>query len=155
MATITVHRRIQVPSETIWKVISDFGAISKFNPYLKHSELLEGSAECGLGTERQCDMKIGGSYMRERVIDWQEGASYTVDIYESPLPIKNIRTTLRIHPLNVGLCEVYMSSNYEPRFGFFGKVLDLLILRWMMRYMFAGMLKGLEKYVTRTPDLTP
>jgi len=51
----------------------------------------------------------GFFYLKERVTDWKENQSYTVDIYETPMPMmKRSLTTLGVPELGNQASEVYM-----------------------------------------------
>lgn len=133
--------------------MADFANIDFFNPHLSGSHLMEGSPECGVGTIRQCDLKGGMGYFRERVVDWQEGRSYTVDIYEGTLPVDHTVTTLGLVPQPSGTL-LYMETSYTPRHGLFGVVADHLMLRRTFKTMLLKVIKGLsEKAEAQQPLL--
>ena len=149
---INVSRRVHADTQTVWRILADFGGMSKFNPFLSHSALLgEQSAPktCGVGTHRQCDMKVAKLYLREKIVDWKEGASYTVHIYESMMPVNELFTTIGVVPDGAGRSEVHMRSEYVPKFGALGVIMDVLFLRMTMRFMFNRVLKGLERFAHR------
>lgn len=148
-SNISVTRRVNKDAKAIWPILADFAGISKFNPFLSHSALIGKQAAagtCGVGTHRQCDMKFGNTYLREEVVDWKEGESYTVHIYESMMPVTKLFTTIGVKQEGKSESIVYMKSTYEPKFGFAGAIMDRLFLRWVMRFMFGRVLKGLEAY---------
>lgn len=154
MASIQVTRRINKDATTIWPILADFADIAKFNPFLAHSALIgERSAggTCGVGTHRQCDMKFGNTYLREEIVEWKEGESYTAHIYESMMPVTKLFTTIGVKPAGKSESIVYMKSTYEPKLGFAGAIMDRIFLRWIMLFMFARVLKGLEAYSAKQP----
>ena len=95
MSLVRVVHRTPARPEICWSLMADFDNIDFFNPHIERSAHLEGSPAPGIGTERQCDLRGGRGYLRERVIAWTEGRSYTVDIFDSTLPVDGITTTLR------------------------------------------------------------
>jgi hypothetical protein len=130
--------------------MADFANIDFFNPHLSGSRLVKGSQDCGVGTERQCDLKGGKGWFRERVVDWQEGRSYRVAIYSGTLPIKDAQTTLGVIPELDGTARLYMETTYRPRYGLIGLLADPLIIRRTLGRMFLGVLEGLaEKAMER------
>jgi hypothetical protein len=156
MARVRVEYATQARPEDCWALMADFGNIDFFNPHLSESRLVEGSPDCGVGTERQCDLQGGKGYFRERVIDWQEGRSYTVAIYAGTLPIQDARTTLGLVPKLDGSTRLYMETSYRPRYGLFGVIADHLMIRRTLCRMFLGVLKGLaEKAVQRQRETEP
>jgi hypothetical protein len=129
---------------TCWSLMADFANIDAFNPHLEKSALIGGSAPCGLGTERQCDLKGGKGFLRERVIAWHEGQSYTVDIFDSTLPVDDTKTTLGLEALDNGT-RLIMETQYRPRWGLAGRVLDLALLRPAFASSLCGVIAGLAR----------
>ena len=82
-----VTRRIKGKKEELWQYLGDFSNIQRFHPMLKGSHFIEGASSCEVGSTRQCNMK-DGNYIKERIIEWDEGNSYTVDVYASSLPFE-------------------------------------------------------------------
>ena len=50
-------------------------------------------------------------------------------------------------PIDANTSEVSMEMTYTPKWGFLGKVLDVLMLRMEMRHTFNQVLKGLQHHV--------
>jgi hypothetical protein len=156
MARVRVEYATQARPQDCWALMADFANIDFFNPHLKESRLIAGSPDGGLGTERQCDLKDGRGYFRERVIDWQEGRSYTVAIYAGTLPTEDAKTTLGLVPEPDGSIRLYMEISYRPRNGLFGVIADHLIIRRTLHRTFLGVLAGLaEKAVQRQRGTEP
>lgn len=144
MSQLRVERLTPASAAACWAYLADFGQIDLFNPHLSGSHLLPGSPESGLGCERQCDLKDGRNHLRERVVDWQEGRSYTVQIIASTMPIRDAFTTLALEPV-AQATRLVMEMRYEPRFGLLGQVADSLILRRKMASLMRGVLQGLAE----------
>ncbi|GLS36640.1 hypothetical protein GCM10010869_22310 [Mesorhizobium tianshanense] len=145
MTRVRVEYSTAAGPQTCWALMADFANIDFFNPHLSESYLVDGSPACGLGTERQCDFKGGKGYIREKVIDWQEGRSYTVDIYDGTLPVDRTVTTLGLLPQSGGGTRLFMETTYRPRYGFVGVVADHLIIRRMFRNMLLKVIEGLAE----------
>lgn len=142
MTNVRVTHDTSASPEACWAHIGDFGNIHRFNPYLSHSAVLTDAARTAVGTERQCDLKGGKGYLRERVIDWQDGRQYTVDIYDSQLPMNEPKTTLGLLPLERGT-RLFMETQYRPRYGMVGALLDALVLRRVVAARFRRILMNL------------
>ena len=99
MGTIIVTKNIAASADRAWAALADFGNIANFHPGLSGSHLLDGSAANGVGAERRCDIK-DGNYLVERVRDWHEGQSYTIDIIESSMPVRRATATLSVKPID-------------------------------------------------------
>ena len=143
MTRVRVEHQTKASPEVCWALMADFAHIDFFNPHLSGSHLLTGSPVCGLGTERQCDLKDGKGYFREKVIDWQEGRSYTVDIYAGTLPVDHTVTTLGLVAQTSGGTLLYMETSYTPRYGVLGIITDHLVIRRMFRSMLLKVIEGL------------
>ena len=83
---VKVKRRINAPSNVLWSYLADYSNINRFNPLLKKSEFIEGTETCEIGSTRQCEMK-DGNHVKERIIDWKEGSHYSVEIYDTSMPM--------------------------------------------------------------------
>lgn len=149
MGSVSVRRIVPAPVERTWDTLADFGNIHRFNPHLAGSHVLD-DEQCGVGTERVCDLKRGGS-LHERVIDWHPGKSYTVDVEMPGMPVTGMRTRMAVRAIDHTRCEVSMDTQYRPRFGPAGGLMDLLVLRHVIRYMLGEVLAGLDRYLAAEP----
>ena len=150
MPMITVTRKTKATPATAWALMSDFGAIDAFNPTLKESHLLDGSREIGLGAERQCTLKDGRNYIHERVVDWQEGRSYRIEVFGGTMPMDDLMAELAVTPADNG-AALRMTMTYRPRWGLFGRLIDPILLRPMMRYTMRKVIAGLAAKAERAP----
>ncbi|NOZ32422.1 MAG: SRPBCC family protein, partial [Alphaproteobacteria bacterium] len=137
MSNLRVTHETSASPQACWDLIADFKNIAVFNPNLSRSYLLEGSSETGVGTTRQCDLKDGKNFIRERVLEWNEGSDYTVEIYEGSMPVDKAIIKIGITPLPLagGGTQVFMDFAYAPRMGPLGKVLDVVMMRAMFKKM--------------------
>ena len=151
MATIHVEHEVNADADKTWALLADFGNIQSFNPNITKSFLINGSQNQGIGAERQCNLDHKGGYIRERVTDWKPGQSYTIDIYDGALPVKNAVTTLGVKPLGAHRSVAYMTFTYTPKFGPLGQLMNLVMLKPMMTGMLKKVVKGLAD---KTEDQT-
>ena len=145
MAHLRVTHSTTASPAACWALMSNFVNIDFFNPNLKSSHLLAGSPEHGVGMTRQCDLIDGKNYIREKVIDWQEGRSYTVDIYDGTMPVRKSKTTLGLSPRADGGTDLYMDFTYTPKYGPLGAVMNVLAMRSMFRALLKKVLTGLSE----------
>ena len=148
MSNIKVEFKSPASPESVWDLMSDFANIDFFNPNLASSHLMPGSPAHGIGTVRQCNLIDGKNYIRERVTAWNEGQSYTIDIYEGTMPVKDAHTTLGLEPQADGSTRLYMDFHYQPKFGLAGLLMDKVMLNRMMRGMLMKLLHGLSEKAT-------
>ena len=137
---INLTRRINAPAEVLWTYLADYSNIQRFHPLLKNSHFVDGADTCELGSTRQCNMK-DGHFLKEKVVDWKENSHYTVDIYETSMPIKNAKATLGVTQLGNNQTDAYMQLEMTPKY----KIMQPIM--WLMfRFVAApSILKGLEK----------
>ncbi|KAA3636028.1 MAG: SRPBCC family protein [Bacteroidetes bacterium] len=142
---IKITKTNNAPAEVLWTYLSDYSNIQRFHPLLNHSGFIEGSQSCEIGATRQCDMK-DGNYIKERVIEWEEDSHYSVEVYDTSMPIKNGgRATLGVRPLDRDRSETYMIMDVEPEKKFMQPMLYL-----MFKFQVGpAILKGLEDLYQR------
>lgn len=77
-----VVRRIEIEASParVWEVLADFGNVYRWNPNVSASHSTS-VASGGVGATRHCDLK-GGS-IEERIVEWRDGRSLTLEIYEA------------------------------------------------------------------------
>jgi len=87
---IEVNKKIAAPGdpEDIWDMISDFCSIQDWHPVVEQCD----ESEEGGDTFRTLTLK-GGGKIKEKLID-HDDESYTYQIVESPLPVKNYQAKI-------------------------------------------------------------
>ena len=138
---------IDAPAEKVWKVIGDFGNIYRWNPSVPKSHLTSGT-ELGEGATRHCDLTSPGASIEERITDWQEGSSYTVDIYRKKrVPfVKDLTATVSVAPNGTGSTAGF-DFQYQTTAGPIGKVMDRLVIGSQNRKVAERFVAGLKHYV--------
>lgn len=145
MGQIHLKQKMQHPATSVWLWLKDYGNIHRIHPAIGKSHV-EGEQSCGVGAVRHCEMKMGGFYLKEKVTDWKEGQSYTVDIYETSMPMmKRSLATFGVRKLGNQASEVYMDIEYTTKYGVFGRLMDVLIMNAMMKMMMKMLFRKLDK----------
>jgi Polyketide cyclase / dehydrase and lipid transport len=87
---IEVNKKIAAPGdpEDIWDMISDFCSIQDWHPVVEQCD----ESEEGGDTFRTLTLK-GGGKIKEKLVDYDD-ESYTYQIVESPLPVKNYQAKI-------------------------------------------------------------
>jgi hypothetical protein len=91
---IEIKRRTEIPGEpqTIWGLIGAFCAIKDWHPVVADcQETKEGDV-----TFRTLTLKDGGK-IKEKLVE-SDDTSYSYEIVESPLPVKNYKAKFRVEP---------------------------------------------------------
>jgi len=142
MPLLKVSHKSSAKPGACWALMCDFGGISRFNPALKESHLLEGSQSSGLGAERHCTLKDGRGYIRERVVEWEDGRGYKIEVTGGTLPVGDVTASLFVEPTASG-SVLWMEMRYLPKWGLAGQILDRVMMRSMMRRQMGKVLNGL------------
>ncbi len=137
---------IEASAEKVWDVLADFGNVSVFNPSVAESHSTTEETN-GVGAARHCDLTVGGATIEERIVDWNEGSSYTIEIYDgSRNPFAKALGTLAVEPLGEGRSLVSMSFEWKPKGGFFSGFLGRA-LKGQNQKAITGVLAGLKHHV--------
>jgi Polyketide cyclase / dehydrase and lipid transport len=88
--TVTKQRQLPGDPQDVWEIFGDFCAIKDWHPAVTDcQEVKEGGA-----TYRNLTLK-GGGKIKEKLTG-TEDTSYSYEIVESPLPVKNYKATLSV-----------------------------------------------------------
>ncbi|MBA2492409.1 MAG: SRPBCC family protein [Gammaproteobacteria bacterium] len=106
----TTH--LDVPAEQVWQMIGQFKSFADWHPAVEKSELEQG------GSVRRLSLIGGGTIVErlERIDD--ESFKYRYSIVDSPLPVANYVSELRVVKDDSGNgCSVEWSSEFAPAAG--------------------------------------
>jgi hypothetical protein len=93
---------INAPIEKVWNRIRDFNGLANWHPAVAKSEIEGGNPSDQIGCVRKFSLQDGG-VIRERLIEMSDlGHHYSYAILESPLPVANYRSTLRLRRISDG-----------------------------------------------------
>ncbi len=152
MARFTEEIRIDAPQARVWEVLADLGSIYKWNPGVSRSYSTSDDAR-GNGATRHCDLYGRKAYLEERAFDWREGEGYTIDIYETNLPIR--RNTVQFSVDAHGDSTIVrVTPDYALKFGPLGWLLDQLLVRRQLKRGMADLLAGLKYHVETGEEVT-
>ena len=88
MARVSKTKRIEVAPEELWKKVGGWGSIHEWHPAIASTEVSED------GAGRVLTLGDGG-VIRERRLNEGE-RSYTYRFEESPLPVKDYESTIKV-----------------------------------------------------------
>ena len=149
MTRFSTAIKINAPKEKVWEMLADLGSIYKWNPGVSHS--YGTSPEIGgEGAMRHCDLQNakGGSmgYLKERAFDWRESEGFTIDVYESNLPLNRNHVRFDLESNGDGTV-VTITPDYSLKFGPLGVIADLLIARRQVKQGMEDMAAGLKYHM--------
>lgn len=114
MAKVSLSTELPVPVDEVWKLVGRFNGLPDWHPAVEKSEQ-KGE---GVGSTRTLRL-VGGGTIVERLesIDDKERL-YSYSIVDSPLPVANYRSTVRVRDAGNGKATVVeWSSEFAPAGG--------------------------------------
>jgi Polyketide cyclase / dehydrase and lipid transport len=121
---------INAPTDTVWAYVRDFSNLDEWQPAIESCEIEGGARPDQVGAIRRLTAQGGQATFRERLIAFDdEGRSLTYEFVESPLPVRDYRSTIRVAPVtNTGQTFVEWWGEFaaddkdaEPMTKFFAK----------------------------------
>ncbi len=88
MAKVSASSVVGGSVEDVWKVVGEFGGISKWHPAIAASAIVSGDGDSA-GSIRECTLGDGGKLREEQLERSDADHSYTYNITEAPMPIEN------------------------------------------------------------------
>lgn len=152
MRVLTEQIGIQAPKHAVWGVLEDFGGVSEWAPYMRKSYLV-GDQKSGVGTSRFM-RHAWGFGIEELVTEWTDGHGFCFDVHRAPFPMKDVHETW-VTSHDSGLSTVATRVTYSMRLGFLGKLVDWMLVRFVVRREMRAGLLGLKKYVESKSNMIP
>ena len=135
---------ISAPFPAVWDVLADFGGVADWAPYMRTSHLI-GETTSGVGTRRGMRHAWGFRF-EESVTEWHEGRGYSVHVFRAPWPMKDVRESW-VAGGGDGASTVSTQVSYDMRLGAVGRLLDWMLVRFVVRREMRAGLRGLKDYL--------
>lgn len=148
MTSLTREVRINAPKEKVWDALADFGNISVFNPTVPNSHSTNGLSS-GEGATRHCDIGTSGSSIEERVVEWKDGESMAIEIYEGKKapPFKKAIATISIREVSPNVTIASGTIEYTMKYGPIGTLMDAMMVKPQFSKGWSGLFAGLKHHV--------
>lgn len=102
MANVYVSGIIDLPVDRVWAYVRDFNGHHKWHPLIAESHIEDGLPSDQVGCVRNFSLADGGR-LRERLLSFSDlERSFTYNIIESPLPVRNYIATFSCRPVTEG-----------------------------------------------------
>ncbi|GAA4906411.1 polyketide cyclase/dehydrase/lipid transport protein [Actinomycetospora succinea] len=99
MPEVTTSAVIPADADTVWRVIRDFDGLPDWHPAIAASELEGGEHTDRVGAVRRLTLGDGG-VVRESLVTLDDRERLlTYAILESPFPVRDYRSTIRVLPV--------------------------------------------------------
>ncbi len=108
MHTVTVLTHLSASTDQVWSKIGDPGTISAWHPAIAKSSLEGKDRKCTLANGAQIDEEI------DHIDD--ANRSYSYRIVESPLPVEDYRSTIKVVEADGG-CSVEWTASFDVSAG--------------------------------------
>jgi len=137
---------INAPKQKAWVVLADFGNVSRLSPNIVKSYSTTDLKQ-GIGAKRHCDFASMGAQVEEQIIEWNEGESMKIDIYES----KNM-------PMITGMVAEFsaktegdmttVTGTFEYKMAnMFGNLMNKMIMKKMNEKAWDKFLAGIKHHI--------
>lgn len=145
MSTLEMQVRIAAPVEEVWAVLADFGGVAQWAPTITDSAIV-GGANGGVGAVRICThVKMGT--LEETIVSWTDGETYSYDVTAGlPFPMKALRNDWSVVEREAST-TVILHQEFSTKLGPLGSLMELMIMKRMMRKEIGLALAGLKQYV--------
>jgi len=144
MAKIQNEITINAPIDRIWKALSNIGELEKYDPTVEKCAILSES-ESGIGAKRKVTMKDGKNWFEEKCTVSKPNEALTYELTNCSFPVQNLNHSYTFEQ-NGNQTTVKQIMDYKVKFGFFGKILDSLVMRKQSDKGIKLFLGGLKSY---------
>lgn len=145
MTTTLRHQiRIAAPPHAVWDVLSDLVAVERYNPMVASATIVSDDQE-GVGAVRHCELKPRG-WIEERVWDWSPERAIAFEVSASQWPIVFMKWKTELEP-DRGATIVSQEMTYEMQFGFFGALLNFVVMRRKLDRSVQSILENLRRHI--------
>lgn len=90
MAKVSMSQNLNVSADQVWQMIGHFNALPDWHPAVEKSELTEE------GQTRRLSLAGGGTIVEKLEKLDDHSRTYTYSIVDSPLPVKNYTSTIKV-----------------------------------------------------------
>lgn len=142
----TLHNEIVInaPIEKIWETLTQIDELDKYDPTVKKSTALS-HEKSGIDATRRVDMLDGKNWFEEKITVFKKNEALTFELTACSFPVHNLKHTYSFQKIG-NLIKVKQVMVYQIKFGFFGKILDTLMIRKQSDRGIKKFLAGLKKY---------
>jgi hypothetical protein len=140
---------INAKSTRVWEIIDDITLIPQYHPEVGKVNLISGQSKRAVGVKYQCHILEGrkGSCVEE-VVEYIPNVKVSTGMAEDTWGMDKMLTDFivetTISPRNDNMTILKFEAFYNP-IGIFYKILNVLILRHMMKRRSLLVMKGIKK----------
>lgn len=151
MTTLYNEITIDVPVQKVWDILSSVEKLEKYDPTVKSTVALSQSKQ-GVGAIRRVTMVDGKNWFEEEVTESSPYENLVFELTSCSFPVHNLKHSYSFEQLGEKT-KVKQVMNYLTKYGVFGMLLDLLIMRKQSDRGIKLFFKGLKSY-TESKEVT-
>ena len=142
----TLHNEITInaPIEKIWDALSNIEELEKYDPTVKKSTALSPSKN-GIGAKRKVLMQDGKNWFEDQCTVWKLNEALMYELTACSFPVRQLRHSYSFEKIDSQV-KVRQVMEYQIKFGFFGKILDSLMIRKQSERGIKRFFDGLKLY---------
>jgi ribosome-associated toxin RatA of RatAB toxin-antitoxin module len=147
MTRISREIEINASKEDVWNAIAKFGDISHTSPGVLKSYVTSEQQE-GVGATRHCDFTMMGASAEEKVLEWNEGESLKIGVYElKKLPgIKTMEANFKVKEIDSNKTMLTATLEYSMKNPLFN-AMNSMMMKKMNTKNWNAVLAGHKKYI--------
>lgn len=139
-------RTIKVSHDRAWPLIEDFGAVHRFNPFIRKTTATSKPGTCAIGDTRRCEFYNDKTFVEEELIDIDPGRSITIKMIAGSMPFTHATAVIEAIPVDREITRLRMSMNYQTKGGVLSPIFGIA-MKPMMFLMLGKMLKSFEQHL--------
>ena len=142
----TLHNEITInaPIEKIWDALSNIEELEKYDPTVKKSTALSPSKN-GMGAKRKVLMRDGKNWFEDQCTVWKPNEALMYELTACSFPVHQLRHSYSFEKIDSQV-KVRQVMEYQIKFGFFGKILDAVMIRKQSDRGIKKFFEGLKSY---------
>jgi hypothetical protein len=104
---VSMNTKLPVSADELWKLVGGFNAFPDWHPGIEKSDLDDGG-------QRRTMSLVGGGTIVETLVNHDDGSkTYSYEIKDSPLPVANYVSTIKVNADGEKSSSIEWSSNFE------------------------------------------
>ncbi len=127
MAILHNETMIDAPLGKIWEALANIENLAKYDPTVKKSTAIS-TAKSGLGAKRKVEMQDGKNWFDEQITAFKPEEALTYELTACSFPIHKLKHSYSFAQIGSQI-KIEQQMEYEVKFGFFGKIMDALMIR--------------------------
>ena len=149
---ITRKVTITASKEKVWEVLADFGNVQRLSPNIAKSYLTSDTKN-GVGATRHCDFTAMGAHVEEKIVEWNEGNSMKILLYEPKnLPLMvNMEAFFELKEKD-DTTELTATFSYGMKNGL-GRIMNSLTMKKMNEKSWISFMAGIKHSVETGNDV--